>query len=194
MAKKRATGNTVVKSIIVLILIVAALAAVCFCSWYFTGGGWLGGKVPPTFTVTVGEEEHSKSFSQQLLYSGTEFEVNRPFGEDYTIEIAATQTSNVMLQSGESTVKWSELKADFNKGFEIVKDGNRFTVNYTSFEDIVTKATGLEQFEISGETSDELFQMKITCAHAEMKINFGVSFPVEGIEIDPDHVIFGGKE
>ncbi len=194
MSKRKTTGDTVVKSLIVAAIVIAVLAVSFLVAWYCTGGGWFGGQVPPTFTVTVEGQEYGKSFSKQILYSGTEIEVNRPLGEDYTVEITATQTSNVVVQTGESLIKWAELDADFNKGFEIIKADDRFTVQYTSFEDIVTKATGLTEFEISGETSDELFQMRVACANSEIIISFGVSFPVGGLEFDNDHIIFTDTE
>lgn len=191
MAKKK---DKFLRNLVIVILLATVVVGIGLASWYFTGGGWFGGKVPPTFTVTVEGQTYGKSFSKQILYSGTEIEVNRPLGEEYTVEIVATQTSNVVVQTGESLIKWAELKADFNKGFEIIKEEGRFTIKYTSFEDIVTKATGLTEFEISGETSDELFQMRIACANAEIAISFGVSFPVGGLEFDNDHIIFTDTE
>ncbi len=191
MAKKKSNVDTFVRSLVAVIAGAALLAGVLFIAWYFSGGGWFGGAIPSTFTVTMDEQEYSKSFTVNHLYSGTEFKIKTMFGEDYTVAITTAQGTGVTVTDGETQTKWEKLEGDFNKGFDIAKKDDGFIVRYESFDDILEQATELTDLELEGDTSVQLFVMTISCANSEINVSFGVGMNVSGIEFDKDHIIFG---
>ncbi len=178
------------KNFVIVIVMLAIIAGLLFGAWYFTGGGWFG-SIPSTFKIAVNGAEYGKDFTIHTLSSGTEFQVNRLFGEEYEVEITAAKDTGAELTVGEETIAWEEAETDFSKGFTIERSEDKFTVTYESLEDVIAKATGYEDFELKATTETKLFLMTVKCAHAEIGIKFGVGAAVTDIEFDRDQIIFG---
>lgn len=193
MAKKE---SKFLRSLVAVILLAAVLFATLFTCWYFTGGGWFGGAIPSTFTVTVNGEKHSKDVTVGYLYSGTEIEIASLFGEEYTVEIGAAQGTRTTVKAidGEDTVAWEKLNADFDKGFEIKQTEKGFTLSYVFFEDILSKATERDDLELANEVKKELFVMTVACANAEIRMSFNVGMEIRGLHFDREHYIFNGAK
>ena len=191
MGKKTKSGVILfIKKFLFIAILAAVVVGILFGTWYFTGGGWLGG-IPSTFKIAVDGTEYGKTFIIPNLYSGTEFQVKRLFGEDYALEISAAKDTGARLTVEDESFAWEETEADFNKGFMVELHKNGFTVSYESLESIIASATGYENFELTEGTSAELFLMTIKCANAEIEITFGVGVTVTEIELDRDQVVFG---
>ena len=81
------------------------------------------------------------------------------------------------------------------KGFTIEETENGFTVDYTDLEGVISSVLGAEvTIGEDTDTSGDLFVMVLTCGEKDLRLSFGVGLPVEGVEVDPDHVIVGGAE
>ena len=81
------------------------------------------------------------------------------------------------------------------KGFTIEETENGFTVDYTDLEGVIAAVLGAEvTIGEDADTSGDLFVLVLTCGEKDLRLSFGVGLPVEGVEVDPDHVIVGGAE
>lgn len=184
----RKIGRAIEKTLLVLLLL-AILACGIGAAWYFTGG--FGGALP-TATVTIRSVTYKNTAKGVAILSGEEIRVNRYFGEKYEVKILSDASENdFTFKIGNEEYKWSDAAGDFTECFTITETEAGFEIGYENLTQIISAKYGAD-VEIVGKPDGDVFKMYVSCAKNTVEIGFHAAVPVSGIEIDPDHVIFGG--
>lgn len=196
-AKKEKTARTwrTVGIVILSVLLLAILAAAGLGIAYLVTDGF-GGKAPTTI-VMVGDKIYTEDTNGVTIYPGDEIRVQSLTGaEGYTFRIEANGEKDFAFTVGEEPYSWKDLAGrDMTKGFTIEETENGFTVDYTDLEGVIAAVLGAEvTIGEDADTSGDLFVLVLTCGEKDLRLSFGVGLPVEGVEVDPDHVIVGGAE
>ena len=145
----------------------------------------------------VGDKIYTEDANGVTIYPGDEIRVQSLTGaEGYTFHIEANGEKDFAFTVGEEPYTWKDLAGrDMTKGFTIEETENGFTVDYTDLEGVIAAVLGAEvTIGEDADTSGDLFVLVLTCGEKDFRLSFGVGLPVEGVEVDPDHVIVGGAE
>lgn len=196
-AKKEKTARTwrTVGIVILSVLLLAILAAAGLGIAYLVTDGF-GGKATTTI-VMVGDKIYTDDTNGVTIYPGDEIRVQSLTGADgYTFRIEANGEKDFAFTVGEEPYSWKELAGrDMTKGFTIEDTENGFTIDYTDLDGVIAAVLGAEvTIGEDADTSGDLFVLVVTCGEKDLRLSFGVGLPVEGVEVDPDHVIVGGAE
>ena len=196
-AKKEKTARTwrTVGIVILSVLLLAVLAAAGLGIAYLATDGF-GGKAPTTI-VMVGDKIYTEDANGVTIYPGDEIRVQSLTGaEGYTFRIEANGEKDFAFTVGEEPYTWKDLAGrDMTKGFTIEDTENGFTVDYTDLDGVIAAVLGAEvTIGEDADTSGDLFVLVVTCGEKDLRLSFGVGLPVEGVEVNPDHVIMSGAE
>lgn len=196
-AKKEKTARTwrTVGIVILSVLLLAILAAAGLGIAYLVTDGF-GGKATTTI-VMVGDKIYTEDANGVTIYPGDEICVQSLTGaEGYTFRIEANGEKDFAFTVGEEPYSWKDLAGrDMTKGFTIEDTENGFTIDYTDLDGVIAAVLGAEvTIGEDADTSGDLFFLVVTCGEKDLRLSFGVGLPVEGVEVDPDHVIVGGAE
>lgn len=196
-AKKEKTARTwrTVGIVILSVLLLAILAAAGLGIAYLVTDGF-GGKAPTTI-VMVGDKIYTEDTNGVTIYPGDEIRVQSLTGaEGYTFRIEANGEKDFAFTVGEEPYTWKDLAGrDMTKGFTIEETENGFTVDYADLEGVISSVLGAEvTIGEDADTSGDPFVLIVTCGEKDLRLSFGVGLPVEGVEVDPDHVIISGAE
>ena len=196
-AKKEKTARTwrTVGIVILSVLLLAILAAAGLGIAYLVTDGF-GGKAPTTI-VMVGDKIYTDDTNGVTIYPGDEIRVQSLTGADgYTFRIEANGEKDFAFTVGEEPYSWKDLAGrDMTKGFTIEDTENGFTIDYTDLNGVIAAVLGAEvTIGEDADTSGDLFVLVVTCGEKDLRLSFGVGLPVEGVEVDPDHVIMSGAE
>ena len=195
--KKEKTTRTwrTVGIVILSVLLLAILAAAGLGIAYLVTDGF-GGKAPTTI-VMVGDKIYTEDTNGVTIYPGDEIRVQSLTGaEGYTFRIEANGEKDFAFTVGEEPYSWKDLAGrDMTKGFTIEETENGFTVDYTDLEGVIAAVLGAEvTIGEDTDTSGDPFVLIVTCGEKDLRLFFGVGLPVEGVEVNPDHVIMSGAE
>lgn len=196
-AKKEKTARTwrTVGIVILSVLLLAILAAAGLGIAYLVTDGF-GGKAPTTI-VMVGDKIYTEDANGVTIYPGDEICVQSLTGaEGYTFRIEANGEKDFAFTVGEEPYSWKDLAGrDMTKGFTIEDTENGFTIDYTDLDGVIAAVLGAEvTIGEDADTSGDLFFLVVTCGEKDLRLSFGVGLPVEGVEVNPDHVIMSGAE
>lgn len=196
-AKKEKTARTwrTVGIVILSVLLLAILAAAGLGIAYLVTDGF-GGKAPTTI-VMVGDKIYTEDANGVTIYPGDEIRVQSLTGaEGYTFRIEANGEKDFAFTVGEEPYSWKDLAGrDMTKGFTIEETENGFTIDYTDLNGVIAAVLGAEvTIGEDADTSGDPFVLIVTCGEKDLRLSFGVGLPVEGVEVDPDHVIISGAE
>lgn len=196
-AKKEKTARTwrTVGIVILSVLLLAILAAAGLGIAYLVTDGF-GGKATTTI-VMVGDKIYTDDTNGVTIYPGDEIRVQSLTGaEGYTFRIEANGDKDFAFTVGEEPYSWKDLAGrDMTKGFTIEETENGFTIDYTDLDGVIAAVLGAEvTIGEDTDTSGDLFVLVVTCGEKDLRLSFGVGLPVEGVEVDPDHVIMSGAE
>lgn len=145
----------------------------------------------------VGDKIYTEDTNGVTIYPGDEIRVQSLTGaEGYTFRIEANGEKDFAFTVGEEPYSWKDLAGrDMTKGFTIEETENGFTVDYTDLEGVISSVLGAEvTIGEDTDTSGDPFVLIVTCGEKDLRLSFGVGLPVEGVEVDPDHVIISGAE
>lgn len=159
------------KTLVVLILILALLACI-FCGvWYFTDG--FGGNLA-AFGVKYGENTYFTPQSGLAVGSGAKFEIVNPAGKDYKVRITSIGDTNFKFTIGKEPYQWSDMLGwDFTKGFTVTKSASAFTLEYESLAEIIGKVAG-QEVTLTDTVSGDLFMLEVTANGSSLRLGFGL--------------------
>lgn len=182
--KQKINVRRIFLGILIFILALCLIALGIFCGYYFTNG--FGGALPTFLVEYDGQKFYGDGEIE--LQNGAEFKIGSLFREEYAVMFTAIETEeDFEFELGGEACKWSELKGqDLTPGFAVTSTLSGFKVEYGSFTDVITRATGKQSGGI-GEGKAAPFAMTVTCGKQSMsfKCVIGV-IPVTGVELPPE--------
>ena len=183
-AKRKISARRVFLGILIAVLVLCLAALGIFCGYYFTNG--FGGALP-TFLVEYDGQKHYGD-GEIELHDGAEFKIGSLFREEYAVTFTAIETEeDFEFELGGEACKWSSLKGqDLTPGFAVTSTEIGFKVEYGSFTEVITRATGRQANGLT-ENRSAPFAMTVTCGKQSMsfKCVIGV-ISVTGIELPPE--------
>ena len=196
LAKEARQGNAkqTWKAIGIGLLCLVLLAVLAFAGFgiaYVVTDGF-GGRAP-TAVIMIGDDMYTASADGLAIYPGDEIRVQSLTGSSqYEVRIEAdAEHGDFAFTAGAEPYTWHDLAGrDVTQGFTMTQTDVGFTLEYESFETIISAVLGTDVViaEDADLTGDK-FCMVVTLGETEYTFGFGIGLPVSGIELDPDHII-----
>lgn len=182
------------KTIGIAFLCLVLLAVLGFAGFgiaYVVTDGF-GGRAP-TAVIMIGDDMYTASADGLAIYPGDEIRVQSLTGSSqYDVRIEAdAEHGDFAFTAGEEPYTWHDLAGrDVTQGFTLTQTDVGFTLEYESFEAIISAVLGTDVViaEDADLTGDK-FCMVVTLGETEYTFGFGIGLPVSGVELDPDHII-----
>lgn len=146
-----------------------------------------------TYVVTIDGKTYTKDTDGLIIPSGAEIEIESlkaKSGGEYTVKITATAAAlKFDFKVGQESYKWSNVDGwDFTVGFTLKATDNGFTISYGGLTDLIGEVMGRKVTMEHDSLLGDMFIMTISDGDKEMHLGFGLSFPVGGVELNPDHI------
>ena len=147
-----------------------------------------------TYVVTIDGKTYTKDTAGLIIRSDTEIEIEslKTKGDgEYSVKITATAAAlKFDFKVGQETYKWTDVDGwDFTVGFTLKATENGFSLSYGSLADLIAEVMGRKVTLEQDSPIGDMFIMTISDGDKEMHIGFGLTFPVGGVELNPDHII-----
>ena len=132
-----------------------------------------------------------ESYRYEVKYT---FDSGKSEPKGYNVKVVPNGKLNLTFNAGGKVYSYAEAK-ELTGAFNIKKEKSAFTLTMPqelSLKTVLEKAYGKE-VEVD-EPKGFLYTLVVSSYNEKVtyKINFGMTIPVTGIELDKDNIIFGG--
>ena len=134
--------------------------------------------------------------SLSKLDSGAEFGVLGMGTEEYEVTVTALceEGTDFSFTVAAEPYHWSDMDGrDLTNGFEVIRDGGEFRLEFGDIEDILSKAYGVECFVRNTEPEEDIFQLTVSGnGLIPISVSFGLStfLNVGSVDIFPGNIVF----
>lgn len=138
----------------------------------------------------------SEGESLSELESGAEFGVLGDGTEEYEVTVTALceEGTDFSFTVAAEPYHWSDMDGrDLTNGFEVIRDGGEFRLEFGDIEDILSKAYGVECFVRNTEPEEDIFQLTVSGnGLIPISVSFGLStfLNVGSVDIFPGNIVF----
>ena len=189
--KKEGKTKSILLTLLLLLLCAAVLAAGGFGIAYLVTDGF--GKDGDRVAVTYeGRTYVRETEGLVLAIPEAEFTVQSLDREEaeYTVTIVAKAGAEFEFKIGLETYRWSDMKGkDFTAGFRIERTEEGFRMEFGGIQEIVAAVQSGAVVEEDAYQGGDVFELVIGSGDRQIRLGFGIGYPVTGIELDPSVII-----
>lgn len=137
----------------------------------------------------------SEGESLSELESGAEFGVLGDGTEEYEVTITALYEdgNDFSFTVASEPYHWSDMDGrDLTNGFEVIRDGGEFRLEFGDIEDILYKIYGMEITVTEGKPEGDLFLLTVSGdGLIPISVSFGLStfLNVDSVNLFPDNIV-----